>query len=61
MIGITIKKREKEKSSYESGEAIVYNGKGFVYSGLDKKEKQGSGFREGDIIRVKTNLKKNSI
>ena len=37
MLGIVIRKRRGERSSYDSGQAIAYSGKGIVWSGPQMK------------------------
>jgi hypothetical protein len=62
MIGVTIRKRIGEKSSFESGEAIAYQGNNsFIWLGHGKKLRQGSGFRNGDIITMTIDIKKDFI
>ena len=54
MIGIVNRERIGERKSYDSGQAIAYYG--VDGSKWPKNAKEGSGFKEGDVIETVVDL-----
>lgn len=58
MVGIVLKDRKNQVSSYSSGEAIVYSGfQGMIIFGEEKKKQMGNGFYEGSKVTVIVKVK----